>query len=106
MADFVFAFLALLTLCVSYSRYLVELEPPVLYNHLYNGQVVERVMPVAEVRNYCDYAASSVSAKIKAEGALSNNARNVPGAAFCRQPTVAYLGVHEAGRMIGTWGAA
>jgi hypothetical protein len=34
-------------------RYLAELEPPAQYNHPYNGQVVEHVMPVAEVRTLC-----------------------------------------------------
>ena len=34
-------------------RYLSELEPPARYNHPYDGQVVERVMPVAEVRSVC-----------------------------------------------------
>ncbi len=34
-------------------RYLAELEPPAQYNHPYDGRVVERVMPVAEVRILC-----------------------------------------------------
>ncbi len=34
-------------------RYLAELEPPAQYNHPYNGPVVERVMPEAEVRLLC-----------------------------------------------------
>jgi hypothetical protein len=34
-------------------RYLAKLEPPAQYNHPYNGQVVERVMPEAEVRVLC-----------------------------------------------------
>jgi hypothetical protein len=34
-------------------RYLAELEPPAQYNHPYHGPVVERVMPVAEVRAVC-----------------------------------------------------
>ena len=29
------------------------LEPPAQYNHAYNGQVVERVVPEAEVRSVC-----------------------------------------------------
>jgi len=38
---------------VSKVRYLNELEPPAQYNHPYNGPIVERVMPVAEVRALC-----------------------------------------------------
>jgi hypothetical protein len=38
---------------VSKVRYLNELEPPARYNHPYNGPVVERVMPVADVRALC-----------------------------------------------------
>ena len=34
-------------------RYLNELEPPAQYNRPYNGQVVERIMPVAEVHALC-----------------------------------------------------
>lgn len=34
-------------------RYVAELEPPTQYNHPYNGQVIERVMPEAEVRVLC-----------------------------------------------------
>jgi len=34
-------------------RYLNVLEPPAQYNHPYNGPIVERVMPVAEVRALC-----------------------------------------------------
>jgi hypothetical protein len=30
-----------------------DLEPPAQYNHPYNGQVIERVMPEAEVRSVC-----------------------------------------------------
>ena len=31
----------------------IKLEPPAQYNHPYDGPVVERVMPVAEVRALC-----------------------------------------------------
>jgi hypothetical protein len=31
----------------------IKLEPPSQYNHPYDGSVVERVMPVAEVRALC-----------------------------------------------------
>jgi hypothetical protein len=31
----------------------IKLEPPAQYNHPYDGAVVERVMPVAEVRTLC-----------------------------------------------------
>jgi hypothetical protein len=31
----------------------ITLEPPAQYNHPYDGPVVERVMPVAEVRALC-----------------------------------------------------
>ncbi len=34
-------------------RYLAELEPPAQYDHPYAGQVVERVMPVADARPFC-----------------------------------------------------
>jgi hypothetical protein len=37
---------------VNEARYAAKLEPPAQYNP-YNGQVVERVMPVAEVRTLC-----------------------------------------------------
>jgi hypothetical protein len=56
-------FLLLLTSCVvpipiaiSYvneARYEAKLEPPEQYNHPYDGQVVERVVPVAEARTLC-----------------------------------------------------
>jgi hypothetical protein len=35
------------------ARYSADLEPPAQYNHPYNGQVVERVMPEAQVRSVC-----------------------------------------------------
>ncbi len=35
----------------SAARAAARLEPPAQYNHAYNGQVVERVMPEAEVRS-------------------------------------------------------
>jgi len=35
------------------ARAAAKLEPPAQYNHAYNGQVVERVMPEAEVRSVC-----------------------------------------------------
>jgi hypothetical protein len=38
---------------VNEARYAAKLEPPAQYNHPYNGQVIERVMPVAEVRTLC-----------------------------------------------------
>ena len=38
---------------VNEARYEAKLEPPEQYNHPYNGQVVERVMPVAEARTLC-----------------------------------------------------
>ena len=38
---------------ISKVRYQAELEPPAQYNHPYDGQVVERVMPLAEVRTLC-----------------------------------------------------
>jgi hypothetical protein len=38
---------------VNEARYAAKLEPPAQYNHPYNGQVVEHVMPVAEVRTLC-----------------------------------------------------
>ena len=31
----------------------IKLEPPAQYNHPYDGPVVERVIPVAEVRALC-----------------------------------------------------
>jgi hypothetical protein len=34
-------------------KYLNELEPPAQFNHPYSGPVVERVMPVAQVRALC-----------------------------------------------------
>ncbi len=37
----------------SAARAAARLEPPAQYNHAYNGQVVERVMPEAEVRSVC-----------------------------------------------------
>ena len=37
----------------SAARISAALEPPAQYNHPYNGQVVERVMPEAEVRSAC-----------------------------------------------------
>jgi hypothetical protein len=44
---------------VSKMRYLTELEPPAQYNHPYHGPVVERVMPVAEVRTLCTSVGAS-----------------------------------------------
>jgi hypothetical protein len=38
---------------LSEVRYLTELEPPAQFNHPYSGPVVERVMPVAQVRALC-----------------------------------------------------
>ena len=38
---------------VNEARYAAKLEPPAQYNHPYSGQVVERVMPVGEVRTLC-----------------------------------------------------
>jgi hypothetical protein len=35
------------------TRRAARLEPPAQYNHAYNGQVVERVMPETEVRSVC-----------------------------------------------------
>ena len=37
----------------SAARISAALEPPAQYNHPYNGQVVERVMPEAQVRSVC-----------------------------------------------------
>ena len=53
--------LLLLTSCVipiaipyvNEARYEAKLEPPEQYNHPYNGQVEERVVPVAEARTLC-----------------------------------------------------
>ena len=45
-------------LAVSYTRhatYLAELEPPARYNHPYNGPVIERVIPLAELHKICGY---------------------------------------------------
>jgi len=44
---------------VNEARYAAKLEPPAQYNHPYNGQVVERVMPVAEVRTACQWVLMS-----------------------------------------------
>lgn len=41
-----------LTSCAS-AAYLAELEPPVQYDHPYDGPVDERVMPVSVVRTVC-----------------------------------------------------
>jgi hypothetical protein len=35
------------------AHYAARLEPPAQYNHPYNGQVIERVVPEAEVRTIC-----------------------------------------------------
>src|SRR5262249_61021550 len=35
------------------AHYAARLEPPAQYDHPYNGQVVERVVPAAEVRSLC-----------------------------------------------------
>ena len=35
------------------AHYAARLEPPAQYNHPYNGPVVERVVPAAEVRTLC-----------------------------------------------------
>ena len=35
------------------AHYAARLEPPARYNHPYSGQVVERVVPEAEVRSLC-----------------------------------------------------
>jgi hypothetical protein len=58
-APFLLTFL-FLTSCVipipvpaSPARAAAKLEPPPQYNHAYDGQVVERVMPEAEVRSVC-----------------------------------------------------
>src|SRR6516162_11185906 len=47
--------LLLLTSCVIATPYVnpAKLEPPAQYNHPYDGQVVERVMPLAQVRSVC-----------------------------------------------------
>ena len=44
---------------VSKIRYLTELQPPQQYNHPYHGRVVERIMPVAEVRALCTSVGAS-----------------------------------------------
>jgi len=58
-APFLLTFL-FLTSCVipipvpaSPARVAAKLEPPAQYNHAYNGQVVEHVMPEAEARSVC-----------------------------------------------------
>ena len=38
---------------VNEARYEAKLEPPEQYNHPYNRQVEERVVPVAEARTLC-----------------------------------------------------
>jgi hypothetical protein len=38
---------------VNKERWAAKVEPPEQYNHPYDGQVVERVMPEAEVRSVC-----------------------------------------------------
>jgi hypothetical protein len=57
-----FPVLLLLTSCVipipiilpaDPARVSADLEPPAQYNHPYNGQVVERVLPETEVRSVC-----------------------------------------------------
>ena len=35
------------------AHYAARLEPPAQYNHPYNGRVIERVVPEAEVRTVC-----------------------------------------------------
>jgi hypothetical protein len=35
------------------AHYAARLDPPARYDHPYNGQVVERVVPEAEVRSLC-----------------------------------------------------
>ena len=35
------------------AHYAARIEPPARYNHPYNGRVVERVLPKAEVRTVC-----------------------------------------------------
>jgi len=61
VAPFLLAFL-FLTSCVipipipvppSAAHVAAALEPPAQYNHPYNGQVIERVMPEAQVRSVC-----------------------------------------------------
>jgi hypothetical protein len=42
----------LLTSCVRVASY-AHIEPPVRYNHAYDGPVVERVVPLSEVRKLC-----------------------------------------------------
>src|SRR5262249_20099992 len=38
---------------LSSAQAAAKLEPPAQYNHAYNGQVVERVVPEAQVRSIC-----------------------------------------------------
>jgi hypothetical protein len=44
--------LLVLTSCARVANY-AALEPPARYNHPYDGPVVERVLPVNEVREIC-----------------------------------------------------
>ena len=56
-------------LAVSYTRhvtYLAELEPPARYNHPYNGPVIERVMPLAELHKICGYDGALVRGSLTA----------------------------------------
>src|SRR5205085_2372767 len=38
---------------INKEKYAAKLEPPAQYNHPFNGQVVERVVPEAQVRSLC-----------------------------------------------------
>jgi hypothetical protein len=44
------------------AHYAARIEPPAQYNHPYNGPVVERVLPEAEVRTLCMSAGTDLFA--------------------------------------------
>jgi hypothetical protein len=56
----------------------IKLEPPAQYNHPYDGPVVERVMPVAEVRALCTLRGTSP------RGVACSWVSDAPAILFCR----------------------
>src|SRR5262249_56481213 len=79
-APFLLTFL-FLTSCVipipvpaSPARVAAKLEPPAQYNHAYNGQVVEHVMPEAEARALFASRWVLISSRSLARGRLTGPA--------------------------------
>jgi hypothetical protein len=55
----------------------IKFEPPAQYNHPYDGPVVERVMPVAEVRTLCTSQGASPRGAVlcRSDGKIARGCR-------------------------------